>query len=444
MLSDTTLGLKRSLRRAGRALTGGRRTLRFYYRLDDPYAHLLVQALSVMLPGLDIDVEFTCVPTPSLDVLPQPELWEAWARRDAADLAACIGLHFPQGGVSLGAEHAGLAASALLYERPIMSQLALARKLGDAFWQGDPEGFSAVLEGVDRVQDEAVVPLLESNYDGLRRRGHYHSGMLEYEGEWYWGVDRLRHLRDRLAGEGVVVDDPVPGLSIPKGSGDAVAGEIEYFYSFRSPYSYLSLSQLRGVLDRTGASVRIRPVLPMVMRGLEVPFTKALYIARDCRREAVRLGLPFGHIHDPVGEGVERCLAVFIAAEAQGRGMEFLESAGRASWAEGVNLVPDAGLRMVCERAGVSWADAEASLADDGWRAVVETNRVALFDLGLWGVPSFRYGEFCTWGQDRLFLVESMMNRTIPRTVSGSRSDLDVAASPRLSSRAAECARGSG
>ena len=45
-----------------------------------------------------------------------------------------------------------------------------------------------------------------------------------------------------------------------------------------------------------GASITLRPVLPMVMRALPVPLKKRLYIIRDCKREAERFDLPFGNI----------------------------------------------------------------------------------------------------------------------------------------------------
>ena len=45
-----------------------------------------------------------------------------------------------------------------------------------------------------------------------------------------------------------------------------------------------------------------------------------------------------------------------------------------------------------------------------------------MFDSGLWGVPSFRIlgddGEpvFCTWGQDRIWLVEQKIRHRLVRS----------------------------
>ena len=61
------------------------------------------------------------------------------------------------------------------------------------------------------------------------------------------------------------------------------------------------------------------------MRGLPVPRAKQIYIMRDTKREAERLGMPFGRVVDPVGPGVERGLAVLHHAIAEARGPEFVE-----------------------------------------------------------------------------------------------------------------------
>lgn len=60
---------------------------------------------------------------------------------------------------------------------------------------------------------------------------------------------------------------------------------------------------MRRLARRYGADLRLRYILPMVMRGLPVPLVKRRYILLDAKREADRAGLPFGRIVDPVGGG---------------------------------------------------------------------------------------------------------------------------------------------
>jgi 2-hydroxychromene-2-carboxylate isomerase len=150
----------------------------------------------------------------------------------------------------------------------------------------------------------------------------------------------------------------------------------------------------------------------MVMRGLPVPMNKRLYIVRDCKREAERLGIDFGRVRDPVGAGVERGLAVLHRAIGLGKGPAFAESFLAGAFAEAVDATTDSGLLMLAGRAGLSPADVAAALFDESWRAVAEANRQELFAQGLWGVPSFRVaGLPPQWGQDRLWAVERDLAR---------------------------------
>ena len=148
----------------------------------------------------------------------------------------------------------------------------------------------------------------------------------------------------------------------------------------------------------------------MVMRGLQVPLVKRLYIIRDAKREAEELGLPFGKISDPVGRPTERGLGVLHQVQANHGTLAalcFAESFLRGVFAEGIDAGTDDGLAQIASRAGVTPADVAAGLADDSWRATATANREALLAAGLWGVPSFRVAGFpAQWGQDRLWVVE--------------------------------------
>ena len=144
----------------------------------------------------------------------------------------------------------------------------------------------------------------------------------------------------------------------------------------------------------------------MLMRGQSVPDAKKWYIFHDTKREANKLGIPYGFVADPLGPGVERCYALFEYARSLGRETDYMLAYARAVNAEGIRSETDAGLKMIVERAGLDWQKAKALLNDQSWREWAENNRKAMYDCGLWGVPSFRYGEVSCWGQDRLWVIE--------------------------------------
>lgn len=189
-----------------------------------------------------------------------------------------------------------------------------------------------------------------------------------------------------------------------------MSGErVDWFFSFRSPYSYLSGPRAFALTDRWGIDLRFRGVVPMAMRGQSVPVEKRLHTLRDAKREAERLGMPFGPVHDPIGDGAMRCLLVSEHAIDAGRVREFVLGASRAIWAEAVDVATDDGLRAVCEAAGLEWAGCEAALSDPTMAKRVEANVDELIGLGQWGVPVFRFREELLWGQDRITDLELLL-----------------------------------
>jgi 2-hydroxychromene-2-carboxylate isomerase len=194
---------------------------------------------------------------------------------------------------------------------------------------------------------------------------------------------------------------------------------LEFYPSLRSPYTAIAFQRVFDLVERHGVELSMRPVLPMVMRGLPVPAAKRFYIISDTRREADRIGVSFGFICDPVGRPVERGFSLWPFMREKGLGDAYLHAFTRAAFTEGVDLSSDAGLGSVVEGLGVDWADALPHLDGEGWRDELEHNRETLLGLGLWGVPSFRLlgpegtPEYATWGQDRIWRVEQEITRRL-------------------------------
>ena len=340
-----------------------------------------------------------------------------YAIGDAALLAERYGLSFPSAATPPSEDRVRRAHAVLLERRPAERQLRVAAELGEAVWRDDGQALAAIVERFGSVSGEEVRTALEANYDALERAGHYQPGMLNYGGDWYWGVDRLQHLERRLEREGLrhgLDLDPSPSPAQASMIQTSAGGphRLEVFISFRSPYSYLAIAQLMELRNRHGIEVAVRPVLPMVMRGLPVPTAKRLYIAHDSKREADRLGIPFGRVCDPLGEGIGHCMAVFFhCAAGKGLELEFPASVMRGIWSEARDVGHRPDLLFLAQRAGIGEADVSRAIADESWKASAKANREALTELGLWGVPALRIGSYATWGQDRIPAIESEIIR---------------------------------
>lgn len=404
---------KHALYTFGRWFHGGRRRARLYYRADDPYSHLLAQIAPRLSNTYGLDIEIVPVAHPGIAANPVPDMLLHHAIVDAALLAQSYGLSFPRDAEAPTEDRIRRAHAVLLERRPAEEQLRIAIALGEAVWRADGAALARIVEQHGGLSGQAVRPALEANYAALERAGHYQPGMLYYGGEWYWGIDRLHYLEERLQREGLEGHLDLerrlsPDLASMIRSSDGGVSPIEAFVSFRSPYSYLAIPQLIEIRERHGLEVVVRPVLPMVMRGLPVPRAKKLYIIHDAKREADRLGIPFGRVCDPLGEGIGYCMALFFhVAAAKRLELELTRSLMQGIWSEARDVAHLPDVVALAGRAGISQSEVHAAIADDSWKDKGRANRDALSDLGLWGVPSFRVGSYATWGQDRLPLIDA-------------------------------------
>jgi len=387
-----------------RALSLGARRLELYARADDPYSYLLAQLALELGDRYRVAVAWTPVATPGADVEPEPELRLRYAVRDCRELARHYEVDFPSDGPDRPDQRAVARAEAMWAGADPLTTEAVV-EIGRALWSGDELALVRAESRWRPLGGSDAADRLDANSRRQRRRGHYQGAMAYLDGLWAWGPDRLHYIERELGGPGVAPlfrrrERPSGDDNAPQAAPD----RLEMFHSFRSPYSYLAIEPTIAMARELDIELTIRPVLPMVMRGMPVPFAKRLYIARDAMREAKRLEIPFGSICDPLGAGVERCMALFEIADAAGRAPEFCLSAGRGIWSEAMDTTSDRDLQLICERAGVDF-DVSTLSTDGAWREWAEVNRAALLGAGLWGVPCYRSGAFTCWGQDRLWLL---------------------------------------
>ena len=375
--------------------------LELYYEAGDPHSQLCAALALRLLPRLRLPLHIRLVPAPSARTYPEEIRQRAFAALDAARIAPCHALPAPQAltlaqRTALQAQLATFApndpAGWLAAERRMLDDLAAGRTLANP---ADPQ---------------AHAPLLATNAARRETLGHYLPAMWQYRGEWFWALDRLEFLEARLRADGLLDGEAPLSNFDPNRFQPAVAidttAPLEFWFSFRSPYSYLAAVELlRHRAQGRHPTLQVRPVLPMVMRGLPVPRVKRMYIVRDVKRCADARGIPFGRIHDPVGAGALRLLTVFPYDADTDTQLRYCAIAGQSVWAEGIDVSQNEGLHSVFKRCGLDWNAAQRKLAQGIDTKQAEANREALFSAGLWGVPSFRQGDFTTWGQDRMWML---------------------------------------
>jgi 2-hydroxychromene-2-carboxylate isomerase len=383
----------------------------YFHQVDDPYSHLAAQALAILAARYKVEIAVYLVGPPADWATPERAFLNEYARLDATRLAQASGLSFCSDAPAPSAAAIGAAQGAISVCLVAPDCLQQIVEIGTEFWAGSPTS--------TQTSPQAVEAAIGQGQAERERLGHFMSAMIHYGGEWYWGLDRLHYLEERLEGLGLLEQGaPNQPIWLPPLTPRMDANQIgrttpvlEFFLSFRSPYTYIATKRVKALADAYGAELRLRFVLPMVMRGLAVPPVKSRYFSLDTAREARRLGIPFGKICDPLGKPVERGYALLPWAIAQGKGYEFCLSFMEKVWSQGVDAGTDAGLASIVVEAGLDWKIAHSLIGNEEWRREAEDNRLALLELGHWGVPCFKLGETIVWGQDRLWVIENALRQ---------------------------------
>lgn len=406
---------RHGLREWRRRLSAREHRADFYFRVDDPYSWLLLQVLPEFRDHFGLRVRPRVMLYLDSQMYPAEEMLEQLAPRDAVRLAQAQELEFPGDWQLPDPDAAFRATRILLKHEQDPAFWHIAQGLCRALWRGDAQSLENMAREYGSMPADQARLDLEARRDGFLKEGHYLTATLHYEGEWYWSIERLDHLSRRLHHLGAAPGLPGRNYRRAKIAGltrspEQVQGQpLEFFFSFRSPYSWIALERTFRFADHYQLELTIRPVLPMVMRGLSVPRAKRFYILRDAAREAEIHGVAFGAICDPVGPGVERCMAIWPFAEKEGRLREWLLAAGTGIWSRGINAASDRGLQKLVEDADLDWNRARRWLDDDGWRQRAEDNRREMMEAGSWGVPAYRLKEEIIWGQDRFGVLENLL-----------------------------------
>ena len=420
--SNTLLELKRSLYELKRKATQQPYELEVFLHINDPYSYLLVQVLSDIDKRYNINLRLRTIYQINHEMFPEQEMWDKNAFDDATRLADLYSLKMPKKRPNKTNKTTDNTIKQLVEAETSTHSHELYCKIFHHYWQQDDtehnnSNTEETINSATCTQSyKAVVKLNEAR---LRQLGHYMAAMIYFGGEWYWGLDRLDHFEKRANRMGLSKESPPVinynrtyhnfcnnsvGAPAPK---EPPLTPLTLFFSIRSPYSHIGLERAVKLAKHYDIELIVKPVLPMMMRGLSVPNAKKMYIFHDTKREAQKYGIDYGYVADPLGAGVERCYALFEYAESQGKSVEYLLAYARAVNAQGIRSETDKGLKKILLSCGLDWQTAKPLLNNKSWNAWADQNLQEMYSYGLWGVPSLKYKNTTVWGQDRIFVIEN-------------------------------------
>ncbi|WP_163936174.1 DsbA family protein [Paraferrimonas sp. SM1919] len=387
-------------------------TLQVFIAVNCPHSYLLLKQLPYFVEHYGVTLDIRTVLDKQQDMYPAPKLWDSNAFKDAQALAKHYQIDFPQHPPTHSKLQIQQATAQLLHYELKSDSFAQISALFDSFWLADAAALNRHISPAVKRNYECYSHHLLHNQHHQKQLGHYLTGNIFYQGDWFWSINRLCHLEHRLNRIILKKQSPVRynHKQLQFAEANIAAGEsITLFWSLRSPYSYLMLLQANKLAQHYGIELIVKPVLPMVMRRMQVPKNKKFYIALDTQREALRQGIEFGKVADPLGVGIERVYALYQWAQSHDLGIELLLSAATGAWSQGLDCAKDNHLKIIVKRAGLDWHQATRILNNQDWRNWAQDNLEQLYQHDQWGVPCINYQGQTLFGQDQLYRIEQQI-----------------------------------
>lgn len=186
-----------------------------------------------------------------------------------------------------------------------------------------------------------------------------------------------------------------------------MAQSLEFFYDFRSPYSYLAYTQLRDV----DVDIKLRPmtILKVMEAAGNVPTTitcaaKGRYARVDLARWGKRYGVAINPSNMRENDG-DACSRAVLAADSPANAATITLALYRAGWSEKRSLATKDDILAVIAAAGVDVDPIAAQMDTPDVVARLTANTAEAVERGVFGSPTIFVGDAMFFGNDRLDFV---------------------------------------
>jgi len=182
-----------------------------------------------------------------------------------------------------------------------------------------------------------------------------------------------------------------------------MADKVQFYFSFRSPYSWLALYRINLIRNELPVEIQLTPVFPSRDKD-DVMLSdqkKVKYVVKDVNRMASAYGLDMKW-PEPFDTDWLAVHISYIYAEEQGKGIPFCLALYHARFLEGKDVGDETIMReasLACD------LDADTLIEVQGkreYKRKLLKGMVSAGNEGVFGVPYFLYRDSAYWGNDRL------------------------------------------
>lgn len=190
---------------------------------------------------------------------------------------------------------------------------------------------------------------------------------------------------------------------------------VEFFYDFGSPASYLAYTQLPKIAEKTGAEITYRPFLlggVFKATGNSPPMTvpaKGTWLMKDLERYAKRYEVPL--VFNPYFPiNTIQLMRGAIWARENNFLLPYQDAMFKAVWGEARDMNDLEETVKVLESINIDPGQFKEATADQNIKDKLRADTDEAVSRGAFGAPTLFVGDDMFWGQDRLDFVEEALN----------------------------------
>ena len=191
--------------------------------------------------------------------------------------------------------------------------------------------------------------------------------------------------------------------------------DVDFFFDFISPYTYLAATQLDGIAGRTDARFKMWPMHLLNLMKIvgNTPTTilcknKNKYAGQDLARWCARYQLPLKSNPHLRGDHSLTLKGVLVAQEMNHEA-QYNRAMFSAFWTDAVNVTDRAALVKHLESAGLDGNAILTKAEQPEYTKRLESNTQLAADRGVFGSPTFIVGDEMFFGNDRLDFLEAKL-----------------------------------
>lgn len=197
-----------------------------------------------------------------------------------------------------------------------------------------------------------------------------------------------------------------------------MAGEVDFYFDFGSPASYLAYTQLPTIALDCGATILWRPMLlggVFKATGNTSPVAvppKGRWMKEDLERWARRYGVRFAfNPYFPINTLTLMRGAIAMQMRQPTSFERYVDVIFKAMWASPRNLGDTDVLKETLEDAGFDSEQLMAWVVDPEVKSRLIANTEEAVARGAFGAPTFFVGKQMFFGQDRLEFVREALEQ---------------------------------